>query len=174
MKLSARARYAVRLMVELDRNGGRETPVHLGKISKITGISRRYLEQLAIALKSHSLLRGVSGRKGGYLLARPASKITIGEVLTSVIGPINLSVCVVEPEICMRSEFCSCRLIWTLLNRRVNTVLEDFSIADLSDQALLATVREQLIAEFNTDGTEDLPAVGGASACAAPCAEVQE
>jgi Rrf2 family cysteine metabolism transcriptional repressor len=160
-------------MVELDRNGGRETPVHLGKISQITGISRRYLEQLAIALKSHSLLRGVSGRKGGYLLARPASEITIGEVLTSVIGPINLSVCVVEPELCMRSEFCSCRLIWTLLNRRVNAVLEEFSIADLSNKELLATVREQLIIEFDPDDPEGLPVPSGTSG-ASPCATAQD
>ncbi len=147
MKLSSRARYAVRLVLEIDRQGGRTKPVQLIQVSKLTGISKRYLEQLAIALKSHSLIRGISGRKGGYLLARSPKKITIGDVLKAVIGPIDLSVCVVEPESCMRAEFCECRLIWTLLNRKVNAVLEEFSIADLSDKTLMKEIRDQLLGE---------------------------
>jgi Rrf2 family protein len=147
MKLSARARYAVRLMVELERLGGRKKPVRLGHVSKITGISKRYLEQLAIALKSDSLVRGVAGRNGGYLLARPASSITIGDVLTAVTGPINLTICVVEPDLCMRSDLCECRTIWTLLNLRINKVLEEFTIADLLDRKLLKEVRARLLEE---------------------------
>ena len=133
------------MVLEIDRQGGRTKPVQLIQVSKLTGISKRYLEQLAIALKSHSLVRGVSGRKGGYLLARPPTEITIGDVLKAVIGPIDLSVCVVEPETCMRAEFCECRLIWTLLNRKVNAVLGEFSIADLSDREMMSGIREQLV-----------------------------
>ena len=133
--------------MEIDRQGGRSKPVQLIQVSKLTGISKRYLEQLAIALKSHSLIRGVSGRKGGYLLARSPKKITIGDVLKAVIGPIDLSVCVVEPESCMRAEFCECRLIWTLLNRKVNAVLEEFSISDLSDRGLMKEIRDQLLGD---------------------------
>lgn len=137
----------MRLVLEIDRQGGRSKPVQLIQVSKLTGISKRYLEQLAIALKSHSLIRGVSGRKGGYLLARSPKKITIGDVLKAVIGPIDLSVCVVEPESCMRAEFCECRLIWTLLNRKVNAVLEEFSISDLSDRGLMKEIRDQLLGD---------------------------
>jgi len=155
MKLSARARYAVRLMVELDRLDGRRKPVQLSRIAEITGISRRYLEQLAIALKSHSLLRGISGRNGGYLLAKPPSNITIGDVLTAVIGPIHFSVCVVEPDICMRADFCECRLIWTLLDRRVNSLLEEYTVADLTDQDRLEGIRRELKGCLPDDGVED-------------------
>lgn len=144
----------MRLVLEIDRQGGLSKPVQLIQISKLTGISKRYLEQLAIALKSHSLIRGVSGRKGGYMLARPPTKISIGEVLKAVIGPIDLSVCVVEPETCLRSEFCECRLIWTLLNRKVNAVLEEFSIADLSDRKMMAGIRDKLLNE-RADVDED-------------------
>ena len=173
MKLSSRARYAVRLMVELHRQGASKRPVQLSQVSSVTGISKRYLEQLAIALKSHSLIRGISGRKGGYLLAKSPNDVTIGDVLKAVIGPINLSLCVVEPDICMRAEFCNCRLIWTLLNRRVNAVLEEYSIADLSDKEVMAGIREQLLAEDrgeqgeldSDDALEGVPTLtpGGAS-----------
>lgn len=146
-------------MVEIERLGGKQKPVQLVRVAGITGISRRYLEQLAIALKSHSLLRGISGRKGGYVLARPASEITIGDVLTAVIGPINLSVCVVEPDVCMRTEFCECRLIWTLLNRRVNQVLDEYTVADLLNKEALEGIRRQVLEETGGEGV-----IGGGGA----------
>lgn len=96
----------MRLMVELHRLGATKAPVQLGRVAEITGISRRYLEQLTITLKSHSLLRGVSGRNGGYVFAKAPAEISIREVLAAVIGPIELSVCVAEPESCLRADFC--------------------------------------------------------------------
>lgn len=132
-------------MVVLDRLGAQSKPVQLNEVSKITGISKRYLEQLAIALKSHSLIRGVCGRNGGYVLARPTAQISIGQVLTAVIGPINLSTCVADPAECMRAEFCECRLIWQVLYRRINEVLDEYSIADLSNKRIMDTVRRQLL-----------------------------
>jgi Rrf2 family protein len=132
-------------MVELARAGGEKKPVQLARVSEITAISRRYLEQLAIALKSHSLLRGVSGRHGGYLYAKPAASITVGDVLTAVNGPIRLATCVADPELCLRSEFCECRLIWMLIDRRINSILQEFTIADLLDPQLHDDLRGRLI-----------------------------
>ena len=85
MKLSARARYAVRLMVELLRNGGVDGPVQLSEIARLTGISRSFLEQLAIALKNHGLLYGICGRKGGYVIARPADEITLRHIIVAAV-----------------------------------------------------------------------------------------
>jgi Rrf2 family protein len=147
MKLPARARHAVRLMVELDRLGASTRPVDLAKISSTTGISRRFLEQMTISLKSHLLLRGVAGRNGGYVFAKPAGAITIGAVLRAVNGPINMSVCVAAPETCLRSEFCECRLIWHLLQLRINRILDEVTIADLSDKRRMAHIREHVLHE---------------------------
>jgi Rrf2 family protein len=143
MRLPVRATYAVRLMVALDRLGGGERPVQLAEVALATGVSRRYLEQLAIPLKNQALIRAVAGRKGGYLLNRPPAEITLRAVLEAVMGPIELAACVSKRE-CMRAEFCECRLIWALLNTWLNKLLERYSIADLSDPELLKDVRKQL------------------------------
>ena len=68
MKLSTRARYALRVMLDIARHGGRETPVSLAAVATRTDLSHGYLEQLAMGLRRARLLRGVAGRKGGYML----------------------------------------------------------------------------------------------------------
>ena len=67
MKLSSSARHAVRLVLEVARRGGTHTPVPLSEIASVSGISTGFLEQLAIALKRHSLISGVTlARKAGW------------------------------------------------------------------------------------------------------------
>ena len=75
MRLTTRARYALRLMLDVARNGDDGTPVSLASVSERTGISRGYLEQLALALRNNRLVRGVAGRHGGYRLSEIPSKI---------------------------------------------------------------------------------------------------
>lgn len=145
MKLSSRARHAVRLMQEISRYGGVDNPVQLSEVARVTGLSKRFLEQLAMPLKSHSLLKGFCGRNGGYCLARPADEITIGDVMTALMGPITLAVCAADPTICMSSDFCSSRLVWALLQSRIDQVLNEYTIADLLDRDWLRSIRQELV-----------------------------
>lgn len=145
MRLTARGRRAVRLVLEVCRHGGKERPVNLTVVSKITGISKKFLEQLAIALKSQSILRGVAGRRGGYILGRPADRITIGEVLEAVSGPARLAFCVDDPSYCISADFCECRLIWRLLSLRVKEVLNEYTISDLTDMEKICALREAVL-----------------------------
>jgi Rrf2 family protein len=141
MRLSSRARYAVRLTLEVHRKGASGKPVGLSEVARVTNISRRYLEQLAMSLKSHCILRGICGRNGGYVLGRAAEDISIGDVLRAVTGPIELASCTEEPNDCMAAEFCETRVIWMLLEQGVNDVLDEYSIADVLDRESLASIR---------------------------------
>ena len=131
MRLSTRARHAVRLTLEIYRQGESGSPVKLTQVAKVTNISRRFLEQLAMALKSHSIIRGICGRNGGYVLGRVATDITVGDVLRAVTGPIDLAKCTEEPNDCMAAEFCECRLVWQLLQYNINELLDRYTIADI-------------------------------------------
>ena len=133
MKLSTRARYALRMMVEMVKLANGEEKVSLSQIAKSSGLPRRYLEQLTIGLKNASLIRGTSGKSGGYILAASPDKIRIGQIVEASIGPVNVVECVLEPEMCLKADCCNCRRIYSLINEKITEVLDDFSLADLAE-----------------------------------------
>ena len=141
MKLSTRGRYALRLMLDIARNYVDGTPVSLTSVVERTGLSRGYLEQLAMALRTAGLLRGIAGRHGGYQLARPLDKIHLNDILEATIGPICIVNCIDEPETCLKSNDCECRLVYSLINDRIAQVLAEYSLADLLNEDRLAELR---------------------------------
>ncbi len=135
MKLSTRARYALRMMVEISRQATEDSPaLSLKEIAETMDVSRRYLEQLAIALKNAVLVRGKQGKGGGYSLARPAGDILVGEIIEASIGPINIVDCVLEPGACNKSDECGCRSIYCDINARIADTLNDLTLEDLAEK----------------------------------------
>jgi Rrf2 family protein len=124
-------------MLDVARNGGEENPVSLAAVSERTGISRGYLEQLALALRNARLVRGVAGRYGGYKLAEPAGEITIGRIVESAIGPVCIVDCLEDPSSCSRAEDCEFRIVYGLINDRIVGVLNEYTLADLIDPSWL-------------------------------------
>ncbi len=144
MKLSTRARYALRMMVSIARQTDEGESVSLSDVAGKTHISRRYLEQLAIALKHASLIRGIAGKGGGYRLTRPAPRISLGQIVEAAIGPINIVDCVLNPESCLEADFCECRWVYQTINDRVVSVLRDLSLDDLVARPLTQNNIEDL------------------------------
>jgi Rrf2 family protein len=120
-------------MLDLAKNQDDGKPVSLTSVARRTGLSRGYLEQLALALRTAKLLRGVSGRHGGYRLARPADKISVGEIIEATIGPVCIVECLDDPDSCLKTDTCECRLVYSLINNRIAEVLRSYTLADLLD-----------------------------------------
>jgi Rrf2 family cysteine metabolism transcriptional repressor len=137
MKLSTRARYALRMMVDVAKNGGDASHVSLGDVSDRTQISRRYLDQLAAGLKQGALVRSRSGKGGGYQLARPPGDISAGQIIEAAIGRINVVECVLRPATCTKSDVCECRWVYQLINQKITQVLDEISLADLANRGSL-------------------------------------
>jgi Rrf2 family protein len=137
MKLSTRARYALRLILDIAKEGGESRPISLAGAAERSNLSRGYLEQLALSLRAAGLLVGVSGRKGGYRLARPAAEITVGDVVKATIGEISIVPCLADASVCGHEESCETRLVYSLINSRIHQVLSEYTIADLMDPARL-------------------------------------
>jgi Rrf2 family protein len=138
MKFSTRARYALKMMVEIANNSETGQAISLGEVADKANISRRYLEQLAIALKNASLLHGIAGKGGGYVLTQSAYNIKIGDIVAAVIGPINVVDCVSRPEVCAESDSCEFRTVYQDINQRIVKVLSDISLAELADRTVSA------------------------------------
>jgi len=88
MKLSTKGEYGLLAIIDvaLHSNHG---PVQSVQISERQAIPKQYLDQLLLLLKRGGLIESSRGRQGGYLLARPASMITILDIVTVLEGPIE-------------------------------------------------------------------------------------
>ena len=122
------------MIVELARELQNKNLVQLGQVAKITGLSVNYLVQLAIPLKNNGLIVGVSGKKGGYRLARPANEIKVREILEAVQGPMELTECVYNPDICLNSSFCEARMVWVVASEKMMQIFDEYTLADLIDK----------------------------------------
>jgi Rrf2 family protein len=90
MKLSTKGRYGLRAVVDLAIYSEDGTPVSIQSISQREQISESYLEQLVRKLRNADILISHRGAAGGYVLARPADEITVGEVLRALEGRTEL------------------------------------------------------------------------------------
>ncbi len=143
MKFSTRARYGLRIMVELARLQQTEPLVQLKRIAKITGLSIKYLGQLAIALRDNGLIVGVSGKNGGYMLSRAPENITLRQIIAASQGPIFATDCVVNPGLCMNAEGCETRTIWALVTQKMQEVLDEFTLAELIDKSWMERIKAE-------------------------------
>jgi Rrf2 family protein len=87
MKISAKAEYACLAVLALARQAPEGPPLRIREISKEYGIPERYLVQILLQLKGAGLVASTRGAAGGYRLARPATSISLSEILGVIDGP---------------------------------------------------------------------------------------
>ncbi len=122
-------------MVSLARHRG-DAPVSLKDISEHEGISLSYLEQLFVKLRRGHIVRSVRGPGGGYILARPSSDISVGEVISVVEEPLNPVACLDKDSAgCERAATCSTQAVWKGLAGKIAEFLGSISIKDITEDA---------------------------------------
>lgn len=87
MKVSSKTLYTLQFLSALAIKG-RKTPVQLREIATEYGIPFKFLEQIAILMKTAGLVRGTRGKAGGYQLAVPADTIDLASVIKATEGEI--------------------------------------------------------------------------------------
>jgi len=88
LSITSKSPYAVRALVELYRFGDAE-PVPVAELARRGQIPAQFLEQLFAVLRRAGLLRSQRGVKGGYCFAKPASQITVLEVVELLDGTLG-------------------------------------------------------------------------------------
>jgi Rrf2 family iron-sulfur cluster assembly transcriptional regulator len=142
--------------------------VQLKDIARRAELSKGYLEHLAAALRNASLLRGISGPRGGYVLAKEPDDILIIEIIEAAIGPISVSSCVTSPEACVRSDSCECILLWKLLNIRIRDLLGEFSLKELTEKSWRDRIESAIEDRLAEGGGAHTPKPSGAWPCQQP------
>lgn len=133
MKLSTRARYGTKALLELALHWGEE-PVLLKDISQRQQIPLPYLEHLISPLAQAGIIKGTRGTRGGVSLLKPPREIILGEVIQLLEGSIAPVECVDNPETCPRSDLCVTHDIWDEVKEAISKVLESVTLQDLVER----------------------------------------
>ena len=132
MKLSTKCRYGSRAVMEIARTC-KHGPVKRKDIVKNQQISDSYLENILIALKNGGVIDTIRGANGGYLLRRPASNVTLLEIVNILDGTLAPVECLDNPSICSRTARCATRIAWSKMKQAREEVLSGITIQELLD-----------------------------------------
>jgi Rrf2 family protein len=133
--ISRKAKYGLKAMLRLATEQG-AGPMLVATLADAETIPKKFLEQILLELKHHGLLQSKKGKGGGYMLARPASEISIGEVIRTLDGPIALIPCVsqtayVKCDECQDERTCGIRLVMKEVRDAMVSILDGRSLADV-------------------------------------------
>ncbi|MCG8400941.1 MAG: Rrf2 family transcriptional regulator [Firmicutes bacterium] len=151
MRLSTRGHYGLKAMFDLAQHYGKE-PIPLKTVAERQNISENYLEQLIPILRKAGLVKSVRGAQGGYILAREPGKITVGDIIRAMEGPIAPVECVseVEPAECDNADICITRTVWARVRDTLAEVMDSISLDDMLKDA--ANLAEKTVSQNLTKG----------------------
>ncbi len=132
MILSTKGRYGVRAAFDLALHYG-EGPIPIKSIAERQNLSDPYLEQLVAILRKDGLVNSVRGAQGGYMLSRHPSKISVGDIIRSLEGPMAPAECVLDHQDkeCIKADYCVTRILWEKIKDSINNVINSISLQDM-------------------------------------------
>jgi Rrf2 family protein len=131
VRVSAKADYAVRAMIELAAVGGEGEPRKGETIAAAQDIPMPFLENILAELRHHGLVQSRRGAEGGYWLSRLPQEVTIAEVIRAVEGPLA-SVRGERPdEVRYQGASEPLQRVWMALRSNIRDVLERVTLADV-------------------------------------------
>jgi Rrf2 family protein len=135
MRMSAKAEYAVRAMVELATvDDG--VLVTTDDLANAQGIPPQFLVDILTVLRGDRLVRSHRGRDGGYELARPGTEISIADVLRCIDGPLASVRDIGLGDLPYSGPTVALTDVWRALRASMRSVLERTSLADVVAGAL--------------------------------------
>jgi Rrf2 family protein len=133
MRVSARAEYACLAVLDLAMSYGSPEPVRIRRIADSHGIPHGFLVQILQQLKGAGYVSSTRGSAGGYQLARPPDRISLGDVLNAIDGPRHVDYDLASPEVTPALR--ALRSVWQQATEQVQRMLVDVTFADLVECA---------------------------------------
>jgi Rrf2 family protein len=157
MKFSTQEEYGLRLLLRIAKSDS-PNGLTIPELSDVEGLSTANTAKILRALRLAGFIESARGQTGGYKLNKPADKILISDVLTSLGGKLYESnFCELHAgveNICTNSIDCSIRSVWKTIQHVLDDVLSKFTLQDLLGkeedvQALASSYAEELESKFN-------------------------
>ena len=129
--ISTKGRYALRVMIDLaEHDKGQLVP--LKDIAERQGISKKYLEIIVKDLVDGKLVKGASGKGGGYVLLRKPEEYSVGEIVELMEGTLAPVACLSkDAEACPRYASCVTLPLWQELDQLVHDFLYQKKLSEL-------------------------------------------
>ncbi len=134
MKITAQEEYGLRILIRIagcrDKDG-----MSIPQLSTAEGLSSHYVAKLTRILRMEGYINSTPGNKGGYVLAMPADKISINDVLKVLGGALfDVKFCGSHSgtmKLCTNSVDCSSRSLWQMIQFIVDRFLDKITLHDL-------------------------------------------
>ena len=131
MKITYKGDYALKAVLDLALHHGNEL-VTIHEIARRIDAPVKFLEQILVALKKGGLVESRRGNVGGYLLSRPPDKITVGDVVRLIDGPIEPIPCVKAGySNCSDIERCVLKSLWQRVSSATSKIVDNTTFEDL-------------------------------------------
>jgi Rrf2 family iron-sulfur cluster assembly transcriptional regulator len=131
MELTRKGEYAIRGILYLAcQERGKVSLV--GEIAESSDVPRAFLAKILQDFVKVGLVTSSRGTGGGFMLARPADRITLREVVEAVEGPILPNRCLIAAGTCERDGFCRVHPVWERVRHEIVAILDGISIAELA------------------------------------------
>lgn len=134
MKITALDEYGLRILLRIARSDNEEG-ISISQLSELEGLSSSYVAKLTRTLRKGGLIASNRGHKGGYVLAKPASDITINEALHALGGALfDKKFCGShsgDMALCTNTVDCSIRSLWRMVQESVDQLLDKVTVEDL-------------------------------------------
>ena len=136
MKFSKKSEYGLRALIELTAAYGKD-PIRRQQIAERQKVPIVFLEQILLALKHAGLLASTRGVSGGYALIKPPSKVTLGQVIRILDGPLAPIGCVSKTayQKCAdcpyaRKSYCPLQDVMGGVRNAIADILDNYSLED--------------------------------------------
>jgi Rrf2 family protein len=133
--LSRKAKYGLKAMLRL-ASSPTPGPVLVADLAEMEQIPKKFLEQILLELRHRGLLQSKKGKGGGYMLGRPATRISMGEIVRALDGPLAPIPCVsqtayIKCDECLDERTCGIRMLMKDVRDATASILDSRSLADI-------------------------------------------
>jgi Rrf2 family protein len=137
--LTRKTKYGLKAMLALAREHGRG-PVLIAGLSKQERIPQKFLEGILLELKHRGLVQSRKGPGGGYQLGRTPDRISVGEVIRVLDGPLALVSCVSQTayapcQECVTERDCAVRRVFQQVRDETARILDGTTLAAAASAA---------------------------------------
>jgi FeS assembly SUF system regulator len=102
------------------------------ELAKSTRIPLPTVSKVLKTLLAANLLNSLRGVTGGYQLTRPATEITVREIVEAFEGTLAMTDCSIGPDMCAVESHCVTRSNWQKINRVISGALNNLTLQDMT------------------------------------------